>query len=91
MQNKVKHGGASKVPITTKTIHAFRSALSKYKAMKDTEKRAEEEKRKNEEKQKEKEKWIKFASGDVRNGRSAMGCFSVFNTMEQVALPACTY
>ena len=50
VQDKVKHGGASKVPITAKTTRAFRSAHSKYKAMKDAEKRAEGEKRKNKEK-----------------------------------------
>ena len=61
MQDKVKHeGGTSKVLITAKTIRAFRSTRSKYKAMKDAEKRAEEEKQKNEEKQKDEEKRIKL-------------------------------
>ena len=39
VQDKVKHEGrASKVPITAKTIRAFRSAHSKYKAIKDAQK-----------------------------------------------------
>ena len=61
MQDKVKHeGGTSKVPITAKTIRAFRSAHSKYKAMKDAEKKAKEEKQRNEEKQKEEGKRMKL-------------------------------
>ena len=45
VQDKATYeGGSIRVPTTAKTILAFRSAHSKYKAMKDAEKGAEEEK-----------------------------------------------
>lgn len=61
VQDKVKHeGGANKVPITAKTIQAFRRAHSKYKSLKEAERKAAEEKQRNEEKQKEEEKRLKL-------------------------------
>ena len=61
VQDRVKHAGsASLVPITAKTINAFRSAHSKYKAMRDAEKEAQEQRQRHEEQQKEEEKRLEL-------------------------------